>query len=110
MSNLNKDIESEKDIVRRRFSRQPVLLKAVLDTGHYEFECIAYDLSLKGIKIKLDLPLETKCEVWLLVKDCPKIPAHVVWSKEGYIGLEFSLSSKQVTDILGTIGVRLPKV
>lgn len=109
MSNLNKENDAEAGVIRRRFSRQPVLLKAVLDTGHYEFECIAYDLSLKGIKIKLDLPLETQCEVWLLVKDCPKIPAHVVWSKEGYIGLEFSLSPKQVTDILGSIGARLPK-
>ncbi len=110
MSNLNKDMDTETDIIRRRFSRQPVLLKAVLDTGHYEFECVAYDLSLKGIKVKLDLPLETQCEVWLLVKDCPRIPAHVIWSKEGYIGLEFSLSPKQVTDILGSIGARLPKV
>jgi len=108
MSKVNEKTEAE--VIRRRFSRQPVLLKAKLDTGHYEFECVAYDLSLKGIKVKLDLPLATECEVWLMVKNCPHMPAHVVWAKEGYIGLEFSLSPAQVLEVLGTVGAKLPKV
>jgi len=103
-------VDTEGEAASRRISRQPVLLKAVIDTGQYEFECIAYDLSLKGIKLKLDLPLATQCEVWLMVKGSPKMPARVVWVKEGYIGLEFSLSSRQVSKILGTMGARLPKV
>lgn len=106
MSKVKKKISEE---VHRKFSRQPVLLKAMLDTGSYEFECIAYDLSLNGVKVKLDLPLQTKCEVWLMVKDSPHIPASVAWSKDGYIGLEFSLSAERIADILGGLGSRLPK-
>ena len=107
MSKANKEIDAE---IRRRFSRQPVLLKAVLDTGHYEFECVAYDLSLKGIRVKLDLPLETRCEVWLMIKDCPHMPAHVVWARDGFIGLEFTLPPSQVAETLGSIGANLPKI
>ncbi len=106
MSKVDKEVNEE---IRRKFSRQPVLLKAMLDTGSYEFECIAYDLSLNGVKVKLDLPLKTQCEVWLKVKDSPHMPASVAWSKDGYIGLEFSLSAEKIADILGSLGARLPK-
>ncbi|MCF8474322.1 MAG: PilZ domain-containing protein [Emcibacter sp.] len=106
MSKTDKKIAEE---ITRRFARQPVLLKAMLDTGQYEFECIAYDLSLNGVKVKLDLPLATKCEVWLMVKDCPHIPARVVWSKDGYIGVEFIVSAKKVAEMLGSIGERMLK-
>lgn len=101
----NTDVDVED---KRRLARRHVLLKALLDTGHYEFECMAYDLSLKGAKLKLDLPLETKCEVHVLVKDSPLIPAKVVWAKEGFIGLEFGMTVKQVQVILDGLGVRLP--
>lgn len=107
MSKAKKETSGE---VRRKYVRQNVLLKALLDTGVYEFECVAYDLSLNGVRVKLDLPLETECEVWLLMKDSPHIPAKVAWSKEGFIGLEFSLSANRVADALGNIGNRLPKV
>lgn len=103
--------EKEKDQeVRRQFSRQPVLLKALLDTGDYEFECVARDLSLKGIRLKLDLPLETRCEVRIMVRKSPYIPARVVWSRDGFIGLEFALSPDRVAEILGGLGTRLPKI
>ena len=95
--------------VRRKFNRQHVLLKAILDTGNYEFECVAYDISLTGIRLKLDLPLKTECEVWLMVKDSPHISATVAWSKDGFIGLKFTLSPAQVSNLLGSVGARLPK-
>lgn len=106
MSKINQ-VKSEEN--RRKFARQHVLLKAKLDTGDYEFECVAYDLSLAGVKVKLDLPLKTKCDVWLMVKDSSQIPSKVAWAKEGYIGLTFSLSPSQVAEILGPVGARLPK-
>ncbi len=106
MSKVNKEDSGE---VRRRFARQHVLLKAVLDTGVYEFECVAYDLSLTGVRVKLDLPLKTECEVWLMVKDCPHIPAKVAWTREGYVGLKFLMPTGQVADSLGSVGERLPK-
>lgn len=111
MSKAKEDAIAEtKEEVQRGFPRQPVLLKAILDTGHYEFECLAYDLSLKGVKVKLDLPLETKCEVGLMLKDSPYLPSKVAWSRDGFIGLEFSLSTNKVSEILGSLGSKLPKV
>ena len=95
--------------VRRKFNRQHVLLKAILDTGNYEFECVAYDISLTGIRLKLDLPLKTECEVWLMVEDSPHISATVAWSKDGFIGLKFTVSPAQVSNLLGSVGARLPK-
>lgn len=106
MSKANKEGNGE---VLRQFARQHVLLKAVLDTGAYEFECVAYDLSLAGVRVKLDLPLKTECEVWLAVKGCPHIPATVVWTRDGYVGLEFAMPSGQVANALGAVGARLPK-
>lgn len=106
MSKVNKEVTGE---VRRSFARQHVLLKAILDTGDYEFECVAYDLSLTGVRVKLDLPLKTSCEVWLMVKDSPHIPAKVAWARDGYVGLTFSMPTGQVSEALGTIGARLPK-
>lgn len=107
MRNVDKEV-NEKN--RRRLGRQHVLLKAMLDTGEYEFECVAYDLSLTGVRVKLDLPLKTQCEVWLMVKESPHIPAKVAWAKDGYVGLEFSLSTGQVSQMLGSVGTRLPKI
>jgi len=106
MSKVNKDVNEE----TRRVARQHVLLKAMLDTGEYEFECVAYDLSLAGVRVKLDLPLKTECEVWFMVKGNPHMPAKVIWAEDGYVGLQFSLSSKQVTKMLGSIGAKLPKI
>jgi len=93
----------------RKFSRQPVLLKAQLTTGSYEFDCIAYDLSLTGMMLKLDLPLATNCEVHVMVRENPPLPARVVWADGGYVGLEFKPAPDQVVKILGSIGDKLPR-
>lgn len=95
---------------KRRISRQPVLLKAELDTGSFEFECVAYDLSLKGVRLKIDLPLKTECEVRIMVRKSPQIPARVIWAREGFIGLEFKLSADHVAELLGSAGEGLAKV
>lgn len=97
------------DEIKRRIPRQPVLLKAELDTGNFEFECVAYDLSLKGVKLKLDLPLMTECEVRIMVRKSPQIPAKVVWTGDGFIGLEFKLSAQHVAELLGSIGEGLSR-
>ena len=94
---------------RRRAPRQHVVLKAKLDTGSYEFECVAYDLSVCGVKVKLDLPIKTECEVWMTVKDSPHIPAKVVTAEGGYVGLEFTLSQIQVQQQFKSIGLSLPR-
>ncbi len=106
MSTANK---KERAVIRRKFERQHVLLKAMLDTGVYGFDCMAYDLSLTGVRVKLDLPLQTECEVWLMVKESSNIPASVAWARDGYIGLKFGLPPGQVAELLGSVGSKLPK-
>ncbi|PHZ85588.1 PilZ domain-containing protein [Paremcibacter congregatus] len=92
----------------RQFVRRHVLLKALLDTGKYEFDCMAYDLSVKGARLKLDLPLKTRCEVRVLVKQSSMIPAEVAWAKDGFIGVEFTMPVKEVKQLLDDLGVKLP--
>lgn len=104
MSKLSNDKSEE---IRRRFSRQPVLLKAKLNAGSYEFECVAYDLSVYGVRVKLDLPLATECEVHVMVRESPAIPARVVWVNGGYVGLEFNKPADKVAKVLGSIGSSL---
>ena len=106
---MSKASKVELDETRRRIPRQPVLLKAELDTGSFEFECVAYDLSLKGVRLKIDLPLRTECEVRIMVKQSPQIPARVAWAKDGFIGLEFKLSVDHVAELLGCIGEGLSR-
>ena len=108
MSMNKPDIETNEE-TRRCVARQPILLKALLDTGKFEFDCLAYDLSLRGIRLKLDLPLEVGCKVNVKVKGNSQLPAQVVWVKGGFIGLEFSVSTDRVLETLGSLAAHLPK-
>ena len=72
--------------LRREVSRHPILLNALLDTGKYEFKCRAYDLSLRGVRLRLDLPLQIGFECLLSIKGHPYIPAQVIWAKKSFIG------------------------
>ena len=109
MNKPNLETNDELDFeVQRSVARQPILLRALLDTGKFEFECLAYDLSIKGMKLKLDLPLESGCTVSVKVKGKPGIPARVIWVKAGFIGLEFSVPTEVVLNTLGALGANLP--
>lgn len=100
-------INSEADIHKRKRNRQNVLLKSHIDVGSYFFEAIAYDLSLYGAKIKLNLPLERGTDFIISIKDNYKIPSKVSWAENGFIGLEFTYPPDKVKAIFGSLGDRL---
>ena len=97
----------EREFQRRRSHRQNVLLKSSVDVGSYNFEATAYDHSLRGAKIKLNLPPERGADFYISLKDLALIPSKVSWAKNGFMGLEFSYSPEKVRKIFGSLGDRL---
>ena len=47
----------------RSFKRRTVVWPAVLIVNEFEFKCMLYDISLGGVRLKLDLPLATGAKV-----------------------------------------------
>ncbi|WP_321397715.1 PilZ domain-containing protein [Emcibacter sp.] len=92
---------------RRDRRRQPVLWKSVLTVGEYSFDCIMYNFSLSGARVKLDLPLQKGAETLLDIKSEWQINAKVVWQKDGFIGLSFSQDDTETRVIFGEIADRL---
>ncbi|MBT5186126.1 MAG: PilZ domain-containing protein [Kordiimonadaceae bacterium] len=91
----------------RKSKRQNVLLKSKIDVGSYYFDVITYDLSLRGAKIKLDIPLERGAKFNLTIKNNKVLPSKVSWSKDGFLGIEFNYPPETVKNIFGTLGDRL---
>ncbi len=100
-------IKLNKEFQTRKSNRQNVLIKSKIDVGSYYFDAIAYDLSLHGAKIKLNLPLERGSDFVITFKDLRQIPSKVTWAKNGFMGLEFSYSPEKVKQIFGSLGDRL---
>ncbi len=100
-------IKLNKGFQKRRSNRQNVLIKSKIDVGSYFFDAIAYDISLRGAKIKLNLPLERGSDFLITLKDQKQIPSRVTWAKNGFMGLEFSYPPEKVKKIFGSLGDRL---
>ena len=91
----------------RQAKRQNVLLKSQIDVGNYYFDVLTYDLSLRGAKIKLNIPLERGAKFSIAIKNNRYLPSKVSWANNGFIGLEFTYPPEKVKDIFGTLGERL---
>lgn len=100
-------IRLNKEFQKRKSNRQNVLIKSKIDVGSYYFDAIAYDLSLRGAKIKLNLPLERGSDFIITFKDLRQIPSKVTWAKNGFMGLEFTYPPEKVKHIFGSLGERL---
>lgn len=84
-----------------------MLLKSQVDVGSYYFDAITYDISLRGAKIKLNLPLERGSEFFVKIKNNQQVPSKVCWAENGFIGLEFIYPPDKVKQIFGSLGDRL---
>ncbi|MBL4603583.1 MAG: PilZ domain-containing protein [Emcibacteraceae bacterium] len=100
-------IKLNEEFIKRQSKRQNVLIKSKIDIGSFYFEAIAYDISLRGAKIKLNLPLERGSEFVIAFKGQQKIRSKVSWINNGFIGLEFTYPPGKVKSIFGTLGDRL---
>lgn len=75
--------------VLRSYKRRTVVWPAVLIVNEFEFKCTLYDVSLGGVRLKLDLPLATGAKVKIKIKDFEFTDALVSWHAEAFVGLRF---------------------
>lgn len=85
----------------RSYKRRTVVWPAVLIVNEYEFKCTLYDISLGGVRLKLDLPLATSAKVKIQIKDFDYTDALVSWHAEGFVGLRFTEDTDYIRNLLG---------
>lgn len=85
----------------RTYKRRTVVWPAVLVVNEYEFKCMLYDISLGGVRLKLDLPLATGALVSIKIKDFEYVDALVSWHADAFVGLRFVDDTQSIRRILG---------
>tara|TARA_R110002096_G_scaffold415163_1_gene616668 strand:+ start:54947 stop:55300 length:354 start_codon:yes stop_codon:yes gene_type:complete len=87
--------------VLRSYRRRTVVWPAVLLVNEFEFKCTLYDISLGGVRLKLDLPLATGAKVKIKIKNFEFTEALVSWHADDFVGLRFIEDAEQIKDLLG---------
>ncbi len=74
----------------RSLPRRSVLWRAFIHVNGHKFSCQIRNLSVGGLKIKLDIPFKNDV---LGVVEIPKfglsLKAKIAWQSEGFFGVEF---------------------
>jgi len=91
----------------RSHNRRTVVWPATLFVGTYEFSSTLYDISLGGLRMKLDLPLARGANVRVRIKGRPKMDGTVIWHASGFIGIQFDDDVEGVKKNLGELTVGL---
>ena len=86
---------------RRRSRRKPVMWAARLETAAGAVECAAFDLSLGGAKLRLDVPVALHHPVRLVLERRGIIGAEAVWRRGSTLGLRFTEPAALVRAVLG---------
>ena len=87
----------------RKHNRRTVIQSASLRIGSFDFECTAYDISLGGVRLKVDVPLEQGTNVFVQLKSKLTQTAKVIWSADGFLGLCFQETPEKVKMGLGSL-------
>lgn len=87
----------------RKHNRITVIQSASLRIGSFDFDCTAYDVSLGGIRVKVDVPLEKGTNVLVQLKSKLIQTAKVIWSADGFLGLCFLEDPEKVKVGLGSL-------
>jgi hypothetical protein len=85
----------------RSFKRRTVVWPAILVVNEFEFKCMLYDISLGGVRLKLDLPLATGALVSIKIKDFEYTDALVSWYADAIVGLKFVEDTDSICNIIG---------
>ena len=91
----------------RTYKRRTVVWPAVLVVNESEFKCTLYDISLGGVRLKLDLPLATGAKVKIKIKNFEYTEALVSWHAEAFVGLKFVEDVEYIKALLGEYSQRL---
>lgn len=102
-------ISEVKNILKsmRKHNRRAVVLPAELNVDGKKINCIAYDVSLGGVRLKVDMSVKENAHVAVKIKDRLSEAAKVVWSAEGFVGLNFEASPASVKAGLGGVATNL---
>ncbi len=79
----------------------------MLKVGDHSFDCLAYNVSLKGAKLKIDLPLKTGADVVVEIRNEWTINAKIAWQDDGFLGLAFEPEDTEIKKLLGDLAERL---
>ncbi|MBL4802963.1 MAG: PilZ domain-containing protein [Emcibacter sp.] len=87
----------------RQHNRRTVIQSATLKIGNFDFDCTAYDISLGGIRLKVDMPIKQGTNVFVQLRNKIKQTARVVWAADGFMGLSFTENPESVKVGLGSL-------
>lgn len=98
-----------KNIIKsiRRHNRKTVDIPAQLNIGGREISCTACDLSLGGVRLKVDVQIQQDAHVIVKIRDKIEEMAKVVWTAEGFVGLNFSENPNKIKTGMGTLATHL---
>lgn len=85
----------------RAYKRRTVVWPATMIVNEFEFKCMLYDISLGGVRLKLDLPLAAGATVSIKIKDFEFVEALVSWHAEGFVGLKFINDVDYIAEVFG---------
>lgn len=91
----------------RKHKRRAVKLCAMVDVDGQEFPCTAYDVSLGGVRLKVDAPFSKNENVSITFKDDLTHNAKVIWISEGYVGLDFNERPQNLKGHLSSLATNL---
>ena len=94
----------------RSLPRRSVLWRAYIHVNGHKFSCQIRNLSVGGLKIKLDIPFKNDV---MGVVEIPKfdlsLKAKIAWQSEGFFGVEFlddhALVREQFQDGAAVVGI-----
>ncbi|MBL4603582.1 MAG: PilZ domain-containing protein [Emcibacteraceae bacterium] len=91
----------------RKHNRKAIDVPAELEVDGRKVSCVAYDVSLSGVRLKVGEPIKENSQVIVKIRDKLNQVAKVVWSAEGFVGLNFNDNPKIVKSGLGTLAINL---
>ena len=91
----------------RKHNRRAIVLPALLDVDGELVSCTAYDMSLGGMRLKVDVPIAGNSNVIIKIKNKLNQVAKGVWAAEGFVGLNFTDNPKTIKAGLGTLATNL---
>lgn len=91
----------------RKHNRKAIDVPAELDVDGKKVSCVAYDVSLGGVRLKVGAPMKENSQVIVKIRNKINQGAKVVWSAEGFVGLDFKDNPNMVKVGLGELAANL---
>ncbi len=86
---------------RRRFPRTSVLWAGQLMNGSDRTDCLVFNLSAGGARIRVNEPLELDTDCTLRIGQFGEFCGKVVWKAKNLLGISFSTDADEVGARLG---------